>query len=396
MASKFVPGQRVATGIYWQADGSLSIRFSTGKRTSTGNYDIHVETFRGSVEEAKKRRAKLINDHAEGRLKPVDKHLSFGGYAEKFFKYNQQKVDLNKIALSTAEYYETSIRRNFGHLWDMPLARTSSSDIIDVFVELRKRGKTEHYMASIFGAFRAMWLASKRLKTPVPDLLDDVIAMLNQPLKKQRTVYTPEMFHQLLQAVEDDPISHGIITCSINSLCRINEVLALGKNDTDIDGREIVITRQVLKKRAEDGSRFGPHKTHRTHGPREIRMTDTLAEELKSLRPVLAAMQLRAGGAWQDNGLWFPTVIGTPQSYGAWEKRVWKKIFERTGLPYIRVHDIRHSAITYLLSEGVPLTTVADIAGHADIRTTMGYQHAQLNAQDGAMKKMDKAMGKKA
>ena len=393
MAPKSKPGQRMATGIYRQADGSLSIRFSTGRRNrETGNYEIFVETFRGSVEDAKKRRSKLISEHAEGRLKPVDKHKTFGSYAESYFEYNRRRVEMDKISLSTAEYYEDAIKRNFKHLWDYPLPKVMANDIIDVFAELKKDGRTTDYMMSIFRAFRAMWRSSKKLKTPVPDVLDDIVEMLPIPVKIHRVVYTPDQLKLLLAAVEDDPITHGIITCLIHSLCRISEVLALGRQDVDIEDKRIIITRQVLKKPDEDGSRFGPHKTFRTHGPRAIRMTNTLAKELKSLSPALAAMKLRAGGEWQDNDLWFPTSIGTPYNYSSWESRFWLPIFKRTGLPRIRVHDIRHSAITYLLSEGIPLTTVQEIAGHADFKTTLGYTHMMLDTQNAAMDKLDKAM----
>ena len=393
MAPKSKPGQKMATGIFWRGEGTFSIQVSIGKRESGKSYyEKHCETFKGTLEEAKTRRAQLIIDHAEGRLKPVSRNKTFGQYAEAFFAYNQRKVDLDKIAQSTAKYYEDAIKRNFAHLWDYPLSRVSADEILKVFAALKKTGRTTDYMMSIYRAFRAMWKANKPLKTPVPDILDDVIALLSQPIKKHRTVYTPEMFKQLLAAVEDDPITHGIITCLIHSLCRISEVLALGRQDVDIEERKIIITRQALKKPDADGNRFGPHKTFRTHGPRVIRMTDTLAEELLRLRPVLAAMKLRAGGEWQDHGLFFPTSVGTPHYYSSWESRFWLPIFKRTGLPRIRVHDIRHSAITYLLSEGIPLTTVQEIAGHADIRTTMGYKHMILKAQDKAMRQMDKAM----
>ena len=383
----------MATGIFWRGEGTFSIQVSIGKKEAGKSYyEKHYETFKGTLEEAKTRRAQLIIDHSEGRLKPVSRNKTFGQYAEAFFAYNQRKVDLDKIAQSTAKYYEDAIKRNFAHLWDYPLSRVSADEILKVFAALKKDGRTTDYMMSIFRAFRAMWRSSKKLKTPVPDVLDDIVEMLPIPVKIHRVVYTPDQLKLLLAAVEDDPITHGIITCLIHSLCRIGEVLALGRQDVDIEERKIIITRQALKKPDADGNRFGPHKTFRTHGPRVIRMTDTLAEELLRLRPVLAAMKLRAGGEWQDHGLFFPTSVGTPHYYSSWESRFWLPIFKRTGLPRIRVHDIRHSAITYLLSEGIPLTTVQEIAGHADIRTTMGYKHMILKAQDKAMRQMDKAM----
>ena len=41
----------------------------------------------------------------------------------------------------------------------------------------------------------------------------------------------------------------------------------------------------------------------------------------------------------------------------------------------IRMHDLRHTAATLLISSGVDLKTVQSILGHEDIKTTMNYVH---------------------
>ena len=40
-----------------------------------------------------------------------------------------------------------------------------------------------------------------------------------------------------------------------------------------------------------------------------------------------------------------------------------------------RIHDFRHTYVTRLIEEGIPLPRVQKVAGHADIRTTMKYEH---------------------
>ena len=45
----------------------------------------------------------------------------------------------------------------------------------------------------------------------------------------------------------------------------------------------------------------------------------------------------------------------------------------KAGLPELRFHDLRHCAGTYMAMAGVALTTVQQILGHRDIKTTSRY-----------------------
>jgi integrase len=38
-----------------------------------------------------------------------------------------------------------------------------------------------------------------------------------------------------------------------------------------------------------------------------------------------------------------------------------------------KLHDLRHTGLTWMVARGVPLKLVQDIAGHTSINTTMGY-----------------------
>lgn len=51
----------------------------------------------------------------------------------------------------------------------------------------------------------------------------------------------------------------------------------------------------------------------------------------------------------------------------------------------ITFHSLRHTAITEWANSGIPITTVQRIAGHADVKTTMGYVHVSHDEIDRAL-----------
>ena len=75
----------------------------------------------------------------------------------------------------------------------------------------------------------------------------------------------------------------------------------------------------------------------------------------------------------------FATRLGQPMSPYALAK-YWHAVRARAGVPTLRFHDLRHTAVSLLLALGVPPHVVREIAGHSDIKVTMMvYAHGRLD-----------------
>jgi len=56
-------------------------------------------------------------------------------------------------------------------------------------------------------------------------------------------------------------------------------------------------------------------------------------------------------------------------------KRAWDTARTAAGLPDLRIHDLRHSAASFMINAGVDLFAVGKVLGHADHKSTMRYSH---------------------
>jgi integrase len=56
-------------------------------------------------------------------------------------------------------------------------------------------------------------------------------------------------------------------------------------------------------------------------------------------------------------------------------KRVWDTARDEAGLHGLRLHDLRHSAASFMINAGIDLYAVGRILGHADHQSTQRYSH---------------------
>jgi integrase len=68
-------------------------------------------------------------------------------------------------------------------------------------------------------------------------------------------------------------------------------------------------------------------------------------------------------------------------------------LLQRTGLPEIRFHDLRHTCATLLLSKNVNPKVVSEMLGHATITITLDtYSHVLPTMQESAAAAMEQAL----
>jgi integrase len=93
---------------------------------------------------------------------------------------------------------------------------------------------------------------------------------------------------------------------------------------------------------------------------------------------------MSAGSAWQACDLVFCSSGGGPlfarnlvRSFGG--------VLEKAAIPHIRLHDLRHTVATLLLSARVNPKVVSEMLGHASVSITLDiYSHVMPDMQQDA------------
>jgi integrase len=173
---------------------------------------------------------------------------------------------------------------------------------------------------------------------------------------------------------------------------RRGELLGLRWTDLELDGvATLRVGRQLQRMRDGSGLKFVAPKGGKG---RTLRLPASTVEALKVHRARQAEEKLKAGPLYRDGGLVFASEIGTPLEPSNIDRRSFKPLLTRAGLPDIRFHDLRHTCATMLLSEGVNPKFVQELLGHADIKLTLGtYSHFLPSMGDYAANAMERALG---
>jgi integrase len=198
---------------------------------------------------------------------------------------------------------------------------------------------------------------------------------------------------RLLDATRDDEYG-PLYALAASTGLRQGELLGLAWADLDLAAGTLTV-RRSLARTAEGGYALAQPKTARSR--RTIPLPGTARDALLRRRGRQDAAQAAAGSAWQDrDGLVFTDSIGrilVPHhvSYAFGRARA------AAGVPRVRFHDLRHSAATLMLAEGVPLAVISEWLGHSGIAITAAYYAAVVpTLRRDAADAMDRALTRPA
>ena len=176
--------------------------------------------------------------------------------------------------------------------------------------------------------------------------------------KKNREMlfWTKEEYLKFAEVMMDKPLSFYAFEMLYWCGIREGELLALTPADFDFEKCTVSITKSYQRLNGQD--LITTPKTEKSN--RVINMPQFLADEMQDYLKQLYGIESNA------------RMFTVTKSY---LHREMDRGAKEAGVKRIRIHDIRHSAVSLLIDMGFTATAIADRVGHESIDITYNYAH---------------------
>lgn len=353
---------RNGNGSVWQKSDGRWMGFITLGYDRNGN---QVKRFRrGKTQHEVTEKLKRVAIEEGATLRAAPERVTVEEWLRRFA--DKRGEDVRPSTRANYQHYLAKLIPALGHI---ELGKLSALQVRDFYSELQAASLSPSVRQHIHDFFNA----SCKEAINYGYLRENPVAIAGRPRGGRQTlpkVWTREQVRIFLKAAQGTRL-YAAFYLLITAGMRRGEVLGLFWDDLDGDTLHIRRSVSVVKGKTI----FGLPKTDR--GVRPVRLSAEAIEVLRQHRDK-QWLEQAVSEDWQDKQLMFATSKGTvtlPNNF----RRTFKGLIKKTGLPYIRLHDLRHTYITLARDAGIDAETVAHRVGQ-DVRVTMSI-YSQVTEQ---------------
>jgi integrase len=208
-----------------------------------------------------------------------------------------------------------------------------------------------------------------------------------RPRDVEMTAWTAAEARHFLAHVDSDRL-RALWVLYLTGGLRRGEALGLRWADIDLDAGKLAVRRTLVA--VGYSVQWSEPKTERSR--RVVALDPGTVAELRAHRIAQLEERLKIGPEYRDDDLVFASIDGSP-THPQHVSTMFERHQRDAGLRRIRLHDLRHTAATLLLTEGVPLKIVSERLGHSSVAITADlYQHVTEHMQADAAQRLGAAL----
>ncbi len=317
-------------------------------------------------------------------LPPPDDRLTLGTLFDGWL----HEVMPLKVSPATVSNYESLFKTHIKPtLGPKRLTRLQPADVQHLITQKLAQGLSPRTVRQLRGLFVQVLNHAVRQGR----IVRNVAALTDGPRQQSggngRSL-TVEQAKALLVAAEGLRLE-ALYVLMLSTGIRPGEAFGLPWSNVDLVKGEITIRQSLV--RQPGGNVIGHGKTGKK-GWRLIKLPGPVIEALEHHKIRQVEERVAAADVWHDHGLVFCTPLGTPLDPDNHRKE-FARLTKAAGLGTWHPHELRHSATSIMLAQGVPIEVVSKILGHTSIRITADvYGHILDQQQDVAATAMEAAL----
>jgi integrase len=234
------------------------------------------------------------------------------------------------------------------------------------------------------------------------------VSVVDRPRVERQDIVPLTAFQarQVLDALADDRL-YALYAVGVAVGLRLSEALGLTWDRIDLDTGIIQVRRQVQRIGKPGAKHYALVELKSKKSRRDIPLPEFAVAALRRHKYRQNEEKVAADRPWTDGcceacGTTGVGLVFTTNSH----RSAGRPIHPTQALKYFqdicetavgfrpRFHDLRHTAATLLMAQGVPLAEIQDILGHSSITVTKDlYGHLDVEHLRGAATKMDELFG---
>ena len=323
----------------------------------TGNKAIHTKRGFATKREALEYEREFMQSQSK------DINMSFEAFVEIYMRDMKPRLKYNTY-LTKKHIIETKILPYFGK---RSLASIKASDVIQWQNELLwKKDETgakysPTYLRTVQNQLSAIFNHACRFYS-LPQNPSAQAGRMGKAKAKEMLFWTKDEYLQFSECMKSKPVSFYAFEILFYCGIREGELLALTAGDFDFENRTLTINKSYQK--LEGKEYITEPKTEESN--RTIALPKFLCREVEDYCASIYACNAHT------------RLFEVSKSYLHHEM---DRGCKESGVKRIRVHDLRHSHVAYLISLGFSPVTIADRLGHSSTVITDQYSHLYPSAQ---------------
>jgi integrase len=373
--------------IYQRAKGTWTIVYDLPVDYTTGKRRQKSQTVKGTKRDAQRALREVLMSLEQGSYVKPNK-LILGELLRQWIK---EYASMNTTDRTQESYTSIIERHLIPALGRVSLVDLQAQHIQSYCAEKLSNGRTDGKGGlSARSVVYHHRILSKALDYAVKMglVVRNVAKVVEPPRTARVTMHTlnPEEVTCFLDAARETDYYVYFSTLLYTGLRR-GELLALRWRNLDLDSAKLMVVETAY--RLGNGEyRIKEPKTPQSR--RTVTLPPSLVELFRAYRADQELLRIQLGVSLNSDDFVFIRPDGTPINPNA-VTLAFRRIIKRAGLRDLRIHDLRHTHATLMLTAGIHPKVVSERLGHANIGITLDiYSHVLPGLQEAAAEKFDR------